>query len=63
MEDKIFEQVLKVRETGLTNMFDLLGVQRVAFDMGLYDLVCYTGDKDNHKEYVNVIICGREETA
>ena len=60
MDDKIFEQVLKVRETGLTNMFDLLGVQRAAFDMSLYDLVCYLGDKDNHREYFNVILFGRE---
>lgn len=61
MDDKIFEQILEVRETGRTNMFDFLGVQRVAFDMGLYDLVCYLGDKPNHKEYVSTILFGRDE--
>lgn len=33
MDNKIKEQILRVRETGLTNMFDTSIVQRIAHDM------------------------------
>ncbi|MBR6278452.1 MAG: DUF5049 domain-containing protein [Bacteroidales bacterium] len=38
--EEIKEQILKVRATGLVNMLDINGVQRVAFDNDFYELVC-----------------------
>ena len=31
MEEKIKEQILAIRDTGLTNMFDINTVQRLAY--------------------------------
>ena len=41
MSDKVREQILAVRDTGLTNMFDINTVQRIAFDAEYYELVNY----------------------
>ena len=56
MGDQIKEQILKVRDTGLTNMFDITAVQRIAFDMELYELVTFL--EDNKKAYVHFILTG-----
>lgn len=57
MTDKVKEQILIVRDTGLTNMFDVSAVQRIANDMNLYELVVYL--EDNQKEYIRLILTGR----
>lgn len=59
MTDKIKEDVLKVRETGRTNMFDVYAVQRIAYELKLYDLVMYLEEKDNWKEYTHFILTGK----
>lgn len=59
MTDKIKEGVLKVRETGRTNMFDVYAVQRIAYELELYDLVMYLEEKDNWKEYTHFILTGK----
>ena len=41
MTETIREQILAIRDTGLTNMFDVRTVQRLAFDQDFYELVCY----------------------
>lgn len=52
----IKEQILAVRDTGETNMFDTNAVQRIAFDHNFFELVCFI---DEHKkEYVNFILYG-----
>jgi len=56
MSEQIKEQILKVRDTGLTNMFDTTAVQRIAFDMELYELVTFL--EDNKKAYVHFILTG-----
>ena len=56
MSDKVTEQILAVRETGLTNMFDVNAVQRIAFDMGLFELVVYL--EDNRAAYCRFILTG-----
>ena len=56
--DKIFEQILAVRETGEANMFDIRAVMRVAYDHDLYELVCFLDEKKNHKDYLNFILTG-----
>ena len=56
MDEKIKEQILAIRETALTNMFDVVAVQRIANDMGFYELVVYL--EENRKEYAHFILTG-----
>ena len=56
MTDKIKEQILAIRDTGLTNMFDANAVQRIANDMGFFELVVYL--EDNRCEYAHFILTG-----
>jgi len=56
MSDLIKEQILKVRDTGFTNMFDTNAVQRIALEMELYELVTFI--EDNKKSYVHFILTG-----
>ena len=58
IKNKVREQILKVRDTGAVNMFDINGVQVVAYKHDLYDLVVYLDDKKNRAEYSNFIITG-----
>ena len=39
MTEKIFRQLMGIRDSGLTNMFDLDMVQRMAYDRGYHELV------------------------
>ena len=58
MTEKIREQILAVRDTGLTNMFDTRAVQRIAFDMDFFELVTFL---EEHKDkYVRFILTGEE---
>lgn len=41
MTEKIREQILAVRATGRTNMFDVPTVQYIANEMRLYELVIF----------------------
>ncbi|MBR1486353.1 MAG: DUF5049 domain-containing protein [Synergistaceae bacterium] len=52
--EEIKEQILKVRATGLVNMLDINGVQRVAFDNDFYELVCLI--EEDKQAYVNFIL-------
>ena len=56
MTDKVRRQILAIRDTGLTNMFDVVAVQRIANDMGFYELVLFL--EDNRKEYTHFILTG-----
>ena len=56
MSDKVLEQLLQVRATGATNMIDTQGVQRIAFDMGFYELVNFI--ECDRGAYVRVILTG-----
>ena len=58
MTEPIREQILAIRDTGLTNMFDVRTVQRLAFDRDFYELVCYL--EEHRKEYVRFIMFGDE---
>lgn len=58
MTDTIKEQILAIRDTGLTNMFDLPMVQRLAYDRDFFELVTFI--EDNRKEYVHFILYGEE---
>jgi len=56
MEQKIKEQILAIRDTGLTNMFDIDIVQRLAYERDFYELVLYL--EDHRSEYAHFILTG-----
>ena len=57
MTEQIRDQILKVRASGLTNMFDIPAVQWIASQMGLMELVDYL-EGDNTREYAHFILTG-----
>lgn len=57
MNDKIKEQILTIRETGITNMFDVRTVQRIAYEMDFYELVDFL--ETDRKAYVDFILYGK----
>ena len=59
MTEKVKEQILAIRDTGLTNMFDVPMVQRLAYERGYYALVCYL--EEHRKEYAHFIMTGEAD--
>lgn len=59
MDEKVKEQILAIRDTGLANMFDLPDVQRLAFDRNYYELVIFI--EEHRKEYVHFIMTGETQ--
>ena len=59
MTKEVFDSILKVKDSGRTNMFDTRAVQYIANEMGLYELVLYI--EDHPKEYARFILTGRED--
>lgn len=57
INDSIKQQILKIRDTGLTNMFDSKYVQWLANFCGYFELVCFI--EDNVTDYVKFITAGR----
>ena len=57
MDEKVKEQILAIRDTGITNMFDLPAVQRLAYERDFYELVLYL--EEHRKEYVHFILTGK----
>ena len=58
MTETIKRQILAIRATGETNMFDINRVQHIANRKGYYELVVYL--EDHRKEYANFILTGKE---
>ena len=58
MTQTIKEQILAIRDTGLTNMFDVNMVQRLAYERDFYELVAFL--EENRKEYVHFILYSEE---
>ena len=58
MNDTIRKQILAIRDTGLTNMFDVNTVQWLANERGFYELVIFL--EEHRKEYVRFILYGDE---
>ena len=54
--DTVRRQILAVRETGETNMFDVPKVQQIANRLGYYELVLFL--IDHRKEYAHFIMTG-----
>ena len=59
MNEKVKSQILKVRDTGLTNMFDIPMMQYIANEMHFYELVVYL--EEHRKEYTHFILTGEME--
>lgn len=58
MNNKVKEQLLAIRSTGLTNMFNIYYVQRLAHEMNFYELVIFI--EEHRSEYVHFIMYGEE---
>lgn len=58
MNETIRNQILAIRDMGLTNMFDVHMVQRLAFDRNYFELVNFL--EEHRKEYVQFILYGDE---
>jgi hypothetical protein len=56
MNEKVKEQILAIRDTGATNMFDINAVGRLANERGYYELVNFLEEKT--KEYLRFILTG-----
>ncbi len=56
MTETVKEQILAIRDTGLTNMFDLPMVQRLAYERDFFDLVIFI--EEHPTEYVHFILTG-----
>ena len=56
MSEAVKEQILAIRDTGLTNMFDVRTVQRIANDMQFYEPVVYL--EEHRREYAHFILTG-----
>lgn len=57
LDETIISGIRKIKDTGLTNMFDAITVQRIAFDMGFYELVDFI--ETNRKAYAHIILTGK----
>lgn len=58
MTELIREQILYIRDLGLTNMFDVNNVQLYAQDFGFNELVQYI--EEDKQRYFNFILNGKE---
>lgn len=54
--DTIMEQILTIRDTGLTNMFATNIVQHLAYEHGCYELVMFI--EEEPAAYVKFIMTG-----
>ena len=54
MPERVKEQILIIREIGITNMFDLPVVQRLAYERDFFELVIFL--EEHPKEYVHFIL-------
>ncbi len=59
MTGTIRDQILAIRDTGLTNMFDVPVVQKLAYDRGYYELVTFL--EEHRREYAHFIMTGEAE--
>lgn len=56
MTEKVREQILAIRKTCRTNMFDVPMVQYIANEMRFYELVVFL--EERRSEYVHFIFTG-----
>lgn len=61
MTEKIKQQILRIRDTGETNMLDSNRVQQIANREGYYDLVVYI--EEHRNKYFHFIMTGEDGEA
>ena len=59
MTEDVRKAILAVRDTGKTNMFDVINVMRIAKELGHENLVKYLRNPLNGPEYMNFILTGK----
>ena len=59
LTDTIIKQIMAIRDSGETNMLDVLKVQRLANERGFFELVIFI--EEYRKEYVSFILYGKQE--
>lgn len=58
MTETIKKQILSIRYSGRTNMFDTNMVQYLANELGYYELVIFL--EEHSKEYIRFILTGEQ---
>ena len=58
LNEKIVSLIRDIRDSGLVNTFDIPSVQRMAFESGFYELICFI--EDDRAAYVRFILAGEE---
>ena len=58
MNEIVKKQILAIRDTGRTNIFDVNMVQFLANEYGYYELVMHL--EEHRKEYVRFILTGEQ---
>lgn len=55
--EKVLSQMKEIRDSGETNMMDVMGVKRVAKEEGYTELVNFLGDNpaQSHRKYAKVL--------
>lgn len=59
MDSLVKKQILKVRNTALTNMLDTRNVKFIAKELDLTELNEYLKNNENIKEYISFILYGK----
>ena len=59
MTEDVRKAILAVRDTGKTNMFDVINVMKIARELGHENLVKYLRNPLNGPEYMNFILRGK----
>lgn len=58
MNETVFSQIMDIRDFGRVNMFDIPAVQRMAFEMGFYELICFI--EEDRAAYVRFILTSEQ---
>ena len=59
MNEEIRNQILAIRETGATNMFDTRTAKDIAEMLGFDELADYLSNRENRRAYANFILTGK----
>ncbi len=59
LNDKIIDQILKIRALGTYNMVDINGVQREAFNLDFHELVIFI--LEHKDQYIRFILYGERK--
>lgn len=58
MNEKVVSQIMDIRDSGRVNMFDIPSVQRMAFKMEFYELICFI--ERDRAAYIRFILTGEK---